>query len=114
MSPLRRLTTLNTAQRILLVAAYGIALWVVWGWIEVEGWRQIGADSLTTSWAPSTGVVLDGANELRTNVGLRLWVQLGLIAVWIAPSLWLLRDRRSTDQDDGSGMLHEHRRTQCG
>ena len=77
--------------------AYGMALWVLWGWIEVEGWRQIGADDLTTDYGPS-GVVLNGAVELRTNVGLRLVVQLLFILVWLIPSLWLLRPRAEQER----------------
>lgn len=90
--------TLDLAQRLVIVVAYGVAIWVLWGWIEVEGWRQLGADSLSTTYGPETGVVLDGGRELRTNVGLRLIVQLGLVALWTVPSLWLLR--RRTQQAD--------------
>lgn len=92
MTSSRGRVTLSLAQRAVVVAAYGMALWVLWRWIEVEGWRQIGADDLTTNYGPS-GVVLNGAIELRTNVGLRLVVQLLIILVWLIPSLWLLRPR---------------------
>lgn len=93
----RRRATLSLAQRAVVVAAYGMALWVLWRWIEVEGWRQIGADDLTTDYGPS-GVVLNGAIELRTNVGLRLLVQLLIILIWLIPSLWLMRPRAEQER----------------
>lgn len=83
----------DLAQRLVIVVAYGVAILVLWGWIEVEGWRQLGADSLSTTYGSETGVVLNGGRELRTNVGLRLIAQLALVAIWTLPSLWLLRRR---------------------
>jgi hypothetical protein len=82
----------NAAQRVVIVVAYGLSLWALWHWIEVEGWEQvIGDGGGSLNFTLGAGVVLNGATEMRTNVGLRLWVQLGLVLAWMLPSLWLLR-----------------------
>lgn len=92
----------NTAQRVVLVVAYGLALWMLWQWIEVEGWEQLLGDGGSMNYTLGSGVVLNGAIEMRTNVGLRLWVQLGMVLVWLIPSLWVLR---SAGDDAGSSGL---------
>lgn len=84
----------NIAQRVVIVVSYGLVLWVLWQWIEVEGWEQVIGDGGSLNFTLGAGVVLNGATEMRTNVGLRLWVQLGLVLAWMLPSLWLLRSSR--------------------
>lgn len=97
----RRRRSPNQAQRVLIVVADGLALWMLWQWIEVEGWPQIGADSLGVGYTLGAGVVLNGAVEMRTNVGLRLLVQLSIVLSRMLPSLWLLRDACLSTNHEG-------------
>jgi hypothetical protein len=81
----------NLAQRIVLVVAAALALNVLARWILYSG--------PTGGWfgyAPNTpeafaAGVSDGA---RFNDAMTVLISLGFIGVWVAFSLWVLRDER--------------------
>lgn len=85
----------NLAQRLVLVTAYGLVLAVAWQWIDAEAWRQFDGGGGWISEAPNRGVLIaEGDPELRQNDALRRAVQLLVIALWVIPSMWLLRTPR--------------------
>ena len=97
------------AQRVVAVIGLGVALWL--GWSALDRWTATNAGGGWFNYAPNSGVIFSpdmGQSALQSNVGLRLGVQLGFIAVWVLASLWLLADRQAaphsvddeTDQAD--------------
>ena len=82
------------AQRIVVVVALGLALGVTGGFITELG--SPGANFGWFGYAPLTRSVLTVGSTLSDWQQLLVW--LGLITIWTAASLSLLRPRSDTDQ----------------
>ena len=80
----------NQRQRVVLVVAMGLGLFVLWNWVQAGGWRR-DHDGGWFNYAPNNGVVFQGSHP--TNATLRLVVQVTFILVWAIPSIWILRAR---------------------
>ena len=86
----------NRSQRVVVVAAWGAALIVVWNCLERSPWNDYG----WVNFAPNSGSVF--VSGPLNNIWLRLAVQLLLVVVWIVPSLWLLSDRPASFTGDSA------------
>ena len=74
-------------QRVAAVVAWGAALLVVWEALDRSAWNDYG----WVNYAPNSGVVFNAAP--LSKLWVRVPLQLLLVVVWLAPSLWLLGDR---------------------
>jgi hypothetical protein len=82
---MKRIDLMPLRQRVLLVIAIGAALLVVGGWVT----DRRGVSSGWFGYAPDTAVLLHAGATMRPAVV--ALIQLGLIVIWAAVSLRLLR-----------------------
>jgi hypothetical protein len=81
----------STAQRAVVVVAWAGVLLAGWDWAQRMGGWPFADDGGWFNYAPNAGVAFSGPGPtLLLNPGLRLAVQLALVAGWAVPSFWLL------------------------
>lgn len=81
---------MNMHQRVVLVVAYGILVYLAWRWLDFRGADVIEGGGWF-SYAPNSGVVFAPGSALQRNETLRFVVQAGFVGLWAVPSLHLLR-----------------------
>lgn len=86
---MRLISSLNLAQRVVVVVALGLGLHVIARWLVVDERLAVGWFSYEPHQAP-----LLGSGRGRFSRELIAIVRLLFIAAWAAVSVWLLADRR--------------------
>lgn len=92
---------LNVHQRVVLVVAYGLVVYLAWRWLDLRSARLDG-DGGWFNYAPNSGVVFVPGSALQRNETLRVIVQACFVALWAVPSLYLLRTTRGAAEDGRS------------
>lgn len=88
---------LNVHQRVVVVVALGVLMWISWSWLDQQLASYEGGWFTYTS-SGQFEISPDG-RAYRIDSPLRLLVQAVLIAAWAVTSLWLLRGGPSSDKE---------------
>lgn len=82
----------NVAQRTIAVVGYGLALLVLWQWLDLTIWGDRG----WFAYAPNSGVAFSPADGVRVSPDYRPLAQLGFVTLWFLPSIRFMRSTPST------------------